>query len=218
MAVREALWLHLAFCVIAAASLYFAPASRHGWTLLWLVAGYHLAVPAWSLIRSHTEWLVLWLYLLPLSVAMVLPDWALVRIVGTLHFPDHGQWRIGGTVPLMFMGTWTMVLLPLVLVAQSSRLPYLTLTLASLVVFAVSEWAARSLHLWYVQNVWTFYGVAIYALLPKVLLATVVLHAYRSQRGAAVFDRIVIAAGISIFYTGAMVLSLLLTRYLFSAG
>ncbi len=217
-AVREALWFHLAFFLVALPALYLAQGAAYGWTLLWLVIGYNLALPAWALVRGHTEWLWLWLFLLPLSCAQVVPDWVLVEVTRTLVFPDHGSPRIGGAVPVAFMGMWLMALLPLVLIAQSSRRPYLTMGLLSLLVFTFWEWAARPLRLWHGQNVWLVYGVAVYTLLPEVLLGLMTLTAYRSLRSAGPAIRLLGALGVSVFYAGALVISLLLTERLFSPG
>lgn len=217
-AVREALWFHFAFFLVAAAALYLSGNATYGWTLLWLVVAYNIGLPAWALVRGQTEWLWLWLFLLPLSAAQAVPDWMLVEVTKTLVFPDHGLPRIGGAVPVVFMGMWVIALLPLILVAQSSRRPYLTMAVASFLLFAFWEWAARPMRLWYGQNTWLVQGVAVYTLLPEVLLALATLGAYRSLRGAGPLARIGAALGVSVFYAGALAISLLLTGRLFSPG
>lgn len=217
-AVREMLWFHFAYFAVAIAALYLAPAAAYGWTLLWLVVAYNVALPVWALLRGHTEWLWLWLFLLPLSIAQVVPDWVLVDVTRTLVFPDHGLPRIGGAVPVIFMGMWLMALLPLILIAQSSRHPYLTMALLSLGLFAFWEWAARPMRLWYGQDVWLVQGVAVYTLPPEVLLGLLSLGAYRALRSAGPVSRLLGALGVSVFYAGALVISLLLTERLFSPG
>lgn len=208
--VREALLFHGLFFAIAAPVVFLTDGAAYGRAQLWLTAGYHLALPAWALMRGHTEWLWLWLFLLPLSVAQVVPDWVLVDVTRTLVFPDHGLPRIGGAVPVVFVGLWVMALFPILLVAQSTRHPYLVAAVISLPAFAVLEWTARPLQLWFGQNAKLFDGVAVYTLVPEMLLCLAALAAYRSLRGAALPVRVIGAVSVSVFYTGALLISLLL--------
>lgn len=216
--VREALVFHLLFFAAAAAVLWLLKGTALGQGMLWLTVGYHLALPAWALLRGRSEWLWLWLFLLPLSAAQVLPDWALVEITRTLVFPDHGLPRIGGAVPVIFIGLWAMLLFPILLLGQASRHPYWTTAALALIAFTFCEWAARPLQLWHGQNVTLVYGVAVYTLIPEMLLSLCALYAYRSTRSDWLPTRIVAAVGVSVFYAGALVLSLLLSEYLFSIG
>lgn len=214
--VREALLLHALYLVIAAPLLLLGSGERLGLSLLWLTIAYNLLVPAWALLRGHSEWLWLWLFLVPLSAAQVLPDWTLVEIAGTLHFPDHGLYRIGGAVPVCFLGMWTAALFPIVLFAQASRQPYFVAGALSLALFALWEWAAVPLNIWEPRSATTVNGVALYVLLPEVLLGMATLHAYRRLRNHSWPERLVGALGVPVLYTGALFLSLLLTERVLS--
>lgn len=215
---RDALWFHLLFLAAALPLVWMSEGGERGRMLLWLTVGYHLALPLISLVRGHSEWLFLWLFLLPLTAGQVLPDWALVRIAGVLVFPDLGQPRIGGDVPIYFLGLWMMLLFPLVLLGLSSRRPYLTTGLLSLGLFAFWEWAAKPLNIWYNQNVVNLDGMAIYPLIPEMLLALGALWAYRHFRQAFIPARIFAALSVNVFYTGACFLSLLGTEYIFRSA
>lgn len=214
--VREALLLHGLYFVVAAPLLLMNQGVAFGQSLLWLTVGYHVLLPAWSLLRGHSEWLWLWLFLLPLSAAQVLPDWALVEVTQTLVFPDHGLYRIGGAVPVCFLGLWTPALFPIVLLAQASRQPYFVAGALSLALFAFWEWAAVPLQIWEPRNVTMVNGVAIYVLLPEVLLGMATLHAYRRLRDASLLQRVTGALGVPVLYAGALLLSLLLTERVLS--
>lgn len=215
---REALALHLLFALVAAGVLWFVPAAGYGRALLWLTVGYNLALPLWGLMRGYAEWLSLWLFLVPLSAAQALPDWALVDIARTLTFPDHGIARIGGAVPIYFMGMWTILLFPLVLFAQASARPHVSAGVLALLLFGACEWAAAPLRLWSAHNAASFAGVAAYVLVAEVLLAWAALRAYRRHRQSAPVPRVLGALQVSVFYTGALFLSLLLVDPLFSRG
>jgi hypothetical protein len=212
--IREALWFHLLFFAVSAPVLFFAQGALLGKGLLALTLGYNIALPLYSLARGHAEWLKLWIFLLPLSCGQVLPDWALVQIAGVLNFPDHGQWRIGGTVPVYFMGLWMMLLFPVTLVSDSMRSRYLAAAILSFLLFGFWEWAAQPLQLWQAQNVRTIAGVAIYVLIPEVFLGLVTLQAYRNTRSSGIIQQVFSALAVNLLYTGALFISLLLTRSL----
>lgn len=211
---RDLLWFHGLFFGIALPCALLLEGPRLGQALLGLAIAYNLALPLAATLRGHPDWLRVWLFLLPLSCAQVLPDWALVQIAGTLVFPDHGVPRVGGAVPVYFMGLWMMALLPLLLIADSRRSRYLTAAFLSLLVFALWEWAARPLALWQPVGVPEIAGVAWYVLPPEVLLTLSALWLERNTRDSGVLARIGAGLAVPVFYTGALMLSLLLSRAL----
>ncbi len=214
LSIREALWFHLLFFAASVPVLLFAHGPMLGQGLLALTIGYNVVLPLYALARGHTDWLKLWLFLLPLSCGQVLPDWALVQIAGVLSFPDHGAWRIGGVVPAYFMGLWIMLLFPITLISESTRSRYLTAAVLSLLLFGFWEWAAQPLQLWQPQNVRTMAGIAVYVLIPEVILGLMTLKAYRDTRGSGIIQQVFSAFAVNLLYTGALFIGLLLTRTL----
>jgi hypothetical protein len=214
--VREALWFHLIFFTVSLPVLIFAKGSVLGTGLLVLVIVYNVLLPALSVARGHAEWMRLWLFLLPLSCGQVLPDWALVEIPQVLVFPDLGQYRIGGAVPIYFMGMWIMLLFPILLISSSSRRSRYTIAcLLSLTLFTFWEWAARPLNLWYGQHVAMVQGVALYPLIPEMLLGLTALWVYRNTEDDNPIQRVLSAFGVNLLYTGSLFIGLLLSnRYL----
>ncbi len=212
--IREALWFHLLFFAVSAPVLFLTHGDTFGKGLLFLTLGYNVGLPLYALARGHTDWLKLWMFLLPLSCGQVLPDWALVQIAGVLSFPDHGIYRIGGAVPAYFMGLWIMLLFPITLISDSTRSRYLLAGVLSLLLFGFCEWAARPLQLWQAQNVRAIDGVAIYVLIPEVFLGLMTLKAYRNTRGGGIIQQMFSAFAVNLLYTGALFIGLLLTRSL----
>lgn len=211
---REAIGFHVLFGLFAAALIWLLPASSFGLAVILVVLLYNVGLPLFSLVRGHVDWLLLWLFLLPLSCAQVLPDWALVQLAGTLHFPDHGAYRIGGAVPVYFMGLWIMLLFPIAVVAdQAGRLRYAVAALLGLLLFAFWEWAAAPLGLWQAQNVRTVDGMALYPLIPEALLAAASLWMYRLTHGRGLAAALCGSLLVSVFYTGALFTALLLFRH-----
>lgn len=212
--IREALWFHLLFFAASTLVLFFTQGEHFGKGLLILTLAYNIALPLYALVRGHADWLKLWMLVLPLSCGQVLPDWALVQIAGVLTFPDHGAYRIGGAVPIYFMGLWIMLLFPITLVSDSYRSRYFTAAILSLLLFGLAEWAAQPLQLWQPHNVRTFAGVAVYVLVPEVFLGVVTLKAHRDNRGRGIIQQMFSAFAVNLLYTGALFIGLLLTRSL----
>jgi hypothetical protein len=212
IALREAVWFHLLFFVGAAPVLLFMHDIALGTGLLWLTIAYNLAIPAIGLLRGHAEWLWLWLFLVPLSLAQVLPDWALVSIAHTLVFPDLGALRVGGEVPVYFMGMWMTLLFPITLFANAQRSPYASAGLMSLLAFAFWEWTAPLLNIWYNRDVSHLGSMALYPLIPELLLGLTTLWAYRTLKSASTMARIAGAVSVSVFYAGALFIALIFER------
>lgn len=214
---RDALWFHALFLAVAVPWLILSGGAR-AVPLLWLTLGYNLGLLLWGFVRGHSEWLFLWLFLLPLCLGQLLPEWALVRVVGVLQFPDPSRPRLGGDVPLYLPGLWMLALFPLLLIGLSRRHPVFSLTPLALLLFVALEWAARPLGLWTHQGVLGVHGIALYPLLPQLLLTLVALAAYRSHARANPLARVGIALAINVFYAGALLLSLLATEYIFRSA
>jgi hypothetical protein len=212
--IRDALWFHGLFSAAALPVLLFTHGATLGKGLLILTLIYNIGLPLYAFARGQTEWLKLWLFLLPLSCGQVLPDWALVDVAGVLVFPDLGQYRIGGAVPIYFLGLWMMLLFPVTLLSDSVGARYLSAALLSLLLFGFWEWAARPLDLWHGRDVRMIGGVAVYTLLPETLLGLTTLWAYRSTRGGGIVQRVFSAFAVNLLYTGALFIALLLSRQL----
>jgi hypothetical protein len=203
---------HLLFAAVSAAVLALMHPPLLGWGILFLVTVYNLVLPV--LARRDGDWRLydLWIFLLPLSIFQVMPDWLLSQLLGTLSFPNLGGPRIG-TVPLYMAGMWVIPLSWVVMAGQASREvlgrtgEWLGAGLAALLILGAAEWAARPLALWRAQHVSQHLGVAHYVLLPEALLGIACAIAFRATRERGVLDRLVAAFAVMVFYTGALVLS-----------
>jgi hypothetical protein len=128
-----------------------------------------------------------WAVLAPLSVVMVLPDWFLSEVLGVLRFPDTGGPFLG-TVPVAMAGMWTIALLPVVGIALAVGLRRgpaagrWTAAGAGLLLFSAAERLAPALPLWEPVGVREVAGVAVYVVLPEVVLS-VCAYALVAARG-----------------------------------
>lgn len=206
---RDGLILNLLFGAAAFAVFRFLHAPVLGLGILALVIGYNVLLPLIARSGGHGDWFDLWAFLLPLSVFQVVPDWVLSQLLGILVFPDVGAPRIG-TVPVYMAGMWVIPLFWILwLGGRSTAL----CGLLALLVFGASEWAAPIFHLWRPQNVAMHYGIADYVLIPEALLGWAAAFAYRETASAHPLARVAAAAAVSVFYTGALIVSyFLMTR------
>lgn len=200
----DAFRLHLLFGLLLAPLVLLLTPPLSGLALLGWVVAYHLALPLQSLRRRHDENFQIWRFLLPLSMFQVMPDWVLAQLLGVLVFPDLGAPRIGA-VPLYMGGLWAVPLFWVVLLAGRSGLLG---ALLALLIFGLAEWAARPTQIWYARDVQQVQGVALYVLPAEALLGWATVQAYQWQRQAGWLTGVALAAAVSIFYTGALVVSL----------
>lgn len=206
---RDALILNGLIAAGGWAAFQFLHVPMLGLAVLALVVAFNLLLPLFAGSSGNRHWFDLWLFLLPLSVFQVVPDWVLSQLLGILVFPDLGAPRIGHHVPVYMAGMWVIPLFWVLLIARGS--PLLAGGLA-LLVFGASEWAAPIFDIWRPRNVSTHYGIADYVLLPEALLGWAAAFAYRETGHAGIAVRIAAAAAVSVFYTGALVVSYFLIQ------
>ena len=207
--VKDALRFHAAFFALAIPVALYEQGRSLGLAILLLAALYNITLPLMCQWRGHRDGVRLWMFLLPLSMALPCADWMLVSRMGTLSFPDHGVYRLGGVVPLYFMGLWIMLLWPLCWLAQATRRPYLLTAFGALAAFLIWEWAARPMHLWHAVGVRQIAGFALYPLIPEMLLAMAALWMWQHHGRAPLLTRIACAVSVAVFYAGAVALALL---------
>ena len=165
---------HGVFALVALVALV-APFGSTGGKVLLLVVGYNIALP-WTARRTgdHRLWRM-WTVLAPMSVLMVLPDWFLGAVLGSIHFPDTGSPFIG-TLPIFMAGMWTIALLPVCMLArqvEDSRgalAGFVGAGTVGLALFTAAELIAPAIPLWEPVGVAEVGGVALYVLLPELAL------------------------------------------------
>lgn len=207
--VRDALIFHALFFAIAIPVALSIAGNTLGVALVVFAIAYNVALPLIGKWRGHGEWFGLWKFLLPLSIALPCADWMLVERMGTLTFPDHGIVRLGGAVPVYFMGLWIMLLWQVCWLAMATRKPYGVVAALSLGGFLIWEWAARPMNLWHAQDVLQVQGFAIYPLIPEMLLAIGALWLWNTLKNKPYTQQFLGALSLAVFYAGALSLSLL---------
>merc|ERR1711957_355965 len=132
--------------------------------------------------------LAIWQFSATVSVFMVLPDWFLTEILGSLHFPADSGFKIGGVIPWYMALMWTI---PFTLIlncfsgkGEPSSEQMKLASLLSLLIFGAAEHLATPIGIWSalgsVNEPKVLMGnVAAYVLPAEILLGPIILYTYR---------------------------------------
>ncbi len=179
----DALLFHILFGLLCIAVI-LVPGMKIGVKLFMLVVVYNLALPIVGAIRGHHAWRGIWLFALIMSGFQVFPDWFLSGYLGVLVFPEDGFPKIG-TVSGYMAGLWAIPLFVIVYAGErvrerfSPRAGYVTAALLALAVFGGSEATVWMLPSWYAQNVAMVGHVALYILIPEIILGMACFYCYQ---------------------------------------
>lgn len=186
-----------------AATLLLEPPAK-GWFVLGLVVAFNVALPVTARAVGRDDWFAMWALLLPVSVLQIVPDWILADLIGTLRFPDIGGPRVDDAINLAMGGMWVA---PLFLALAVTDARPGRAAVAAFVVFLGAEVLAPTLKLWEpAGDPAELAGVALYVLPAEAALGWAAAVAYAAA-GSSWPRRIGLAAAVSTFYTGALVVS-----------
>jgi len=213
---RSSRWLplHGVFAVIVVLVLLL-PVAATGSKVLALVIAYNIAVPVLARQWQDDDLWITWAVLAPMSVLMVLPDWFLSAVLGSITFPDTGSPFVG-TMPVFMAGMWTIALLPVMMLGRQveagrgAPAAFIAVTTVGLALFLVAERLAPGIPLWEPLGVAEVLGVALYVLAPEAALC---VATYALVRGAR--QRPVVATAAGIVAIPFMYLGMLATSYQF---
>lgn len=224
--VRDFIALHAAFAVLALVGLLAPLPWPKGWTIFALLVIYNCGLVGYGLYRDYKRWLDIWLFVFPLSLMQIFPDWFLSSYPGSLVFPDLG-FPFVGTVPIYMGFMWSIPMMVLVYygwrmrkTASTLRL-MLMLALLSGLIFGAAEATLWMVPIWYASESVNlqFGGVALYVILAELLLGPVAYYAYRETRKRSFWLKVWAAFIVMLIYTGALVFWFLLIEHVgFGAG
>lgn len=198
---------HGIFSVVCIGVL-FTPIPR-GIQLLILTILYNIALPLTAYYRKHNTWLELWLFLLPLSIFMVFPDWWLSSYLKTLVFPEDGLFKIG-TVSAYMAGLWVIPLFILCYLGDWARihlnkgLDVAIAGITGLIIFIISEATIWMLGSWYAVDVYMWGKIAVYVLPAELILSIITYRFYLQSKQQSIPLKIWNAFLVMLIYTGAL--------------
>ncbi len=202
---RHVITFHWLYAMAAGVGFYTVPREWVGPLIFALVAAYNIALPLAGRWLGHDDWIVIWLFLVPLSLFQVFPDHVLATHLGTLVFPDLGTPRLGAVNAFM-AGMWTIPLFLITFLGLrlddrfSRRAALLGVGLASLVILVGSEAVLPALPIWYAQGVETIGHVALYVIVPEILLGIATFLAVERSPRRKAWENLLSAGLVSAFY------------------
>ncbi len=209
---RDLILLHLLFGLTVLLVLNLDVATI-GWRITALVIFYNLMLPAFARAVHYSGWLELWVYLLPLSLMMILPDWFLADGLGVLTFPDTGAPFIG-PIPVFMGGMWVIPLFIIIYVGRRFRgrsAPYLA-GLASAIIFLTAEATLWRIPIWMAQNVDQVAHIAWYLVVPLTLLGVFALWGFEWSLGKSFWRKLAAGFLVMVTYIGNTALFYLLVE------
>lgn len=176
-------FVHIIFVIICAVILLIPIDLKIGIRLFILVIIYNLAIPIVGLWRKHLELVKIWLFAFIISLFQVFPDWFLSAQLEILVFPEDGLFKIG-TVSGYMLLLWAIPLFIILFVGQrvqerhSLNIAYFAVGLLSLLIFGISEMTMWTVGSWYAQNVTMMGHMAVYIIIPEIILGFMTYYTY----------------------------------------
>ena len=205
---KDALVVHAVFSLICVLLLAAPVGLRSGVRMMILVVVYSFILAGVGWYRRDREWIDLWVFCAILSVFQVFPDWFLSAQLNILVFPEDGLFKIG-TVSGYMMGLWTIPFFIIVFAGNRMEKRHSTLSavlgvgILSLAIFGGSEQTLWILESWYARNVTMAGHVALYILLPEILLGLAAWWGYKAVKNRSLIRKTVAAFCIMQLYLGS---------------
>lgn len=205
---KDAVVFHAVFTLLCGIVLFVFHHLPVGPRLMFLVIIYNIALPVWGRVRKHRNWTNLWLFAFILSMFQVFPDWFLSAQLDILVFPDDGCFKIG-TVSGYMAGLWTIPLFIIIFLGQQVRkrssepAACLAAGAAALVLFGGSEATLWLLPSWYAKNVFMIGHVAVYILIPEIILGISAYAAFQAIKKKSHGIKIPAAFFVMLLYLGS---------------
>ncbi|MHA1908201.1 MAG: DUF6989 domain-containing protein [Candidatus Thorarchaeota archaeon] len=198
--------MHIVFAIPTALILAIFQDVAIGARLLVVVILYNVLLPLWAHFRDHKDWLEVWIFVFPISLLMIFPDWFLASQLEVLSFPVDGFPMIG-TVPIYMAGLWAIPFFLIVyagLLMRPKGVPMTTLAVlvASLLIFGGSEATLWMLGSWYAHDVFMIGNIALYIIIPELILGLSIYIGYLMSRKMGILHRLVMAFIIMVLYIG----------------
>ncbi|MEP7134981.1 MAG: hypothetical protein ABI904_08615 [Chloroflexota bacterium] len=211
---RDVLLFHIAFAILAAIGLLL-PFASLGLRILVLVVIYNLALPTFAHLSGYPQVSKLWIFLAPISLMMIFPDWFLAGKLHVLVFPQTGAPSIG-PIPIFMAGMWIIPLFIILYLGEQVENSFnrtsalIAVALLSLITFVSSEATLWAVPIWYAQNVTQIGHVALYVIVPEILFGLSVYLSYRITENKNWQTRLLAAYVIMVLYLGNLSLFYLL--------
>lgn len=206
--IKDLVLAHVIFAVLCVIILLIPIAAGIGLRLLILVVAYNVLIPILGILRNHRNWIPLWIFSIILSVLMIMPDWYLADVLGTVVFPADGFPKIG-SVSTYMAGLWAIPIFVILFLgneirnSKSETWGYLVIAFLSILIFGVAEETMWMLPSWYAVGVTMVGHVAVYIIVPEILLGLSSYFCYLNIKDRSYLWWILGAFVVMVFYIGS---------------
>jgi Domain of unknown function (DUF6989) len=206
---RDAILLHLVFAVLCTIVLVLPINLSVGIKMLFLVLFYNIVTPIIGTRYQRKEWFDIWVFVFITSLFQVMPDWYLSAQLNVLDFPDDGIFKIGDVSGYM-AGLWAIPLFIIIFTGKRIRdrfslsVTLWTVAVLSLLIFAGSEETMWIIPSWKAINVTQIGHIAVYLIIPEIILGLSAYLSYESIQGRNYWLKIPAAFVVMLLYTGSL--------------
>ncbi|MBD3256619.1 MAG: hypothetical protein GF383_16115 [Candidatus Lokiarchaeota archaeon] len=202
--------VHGIFSLVCMLILFLPLNIKIGIKLFILVLIYNIIIPIVGVWKKDRNWLNIWLFSFILSLFQIWPDWFLSAQLNILIFPEDGLFKIG-TVSGYMLFLWAIPFFIILYVGKrietdySERIVYSCVALLSLLIFGTSEMTIWTIGSWYAQNVFTIGHIAVYIIVPEILLGLSTNYFYKTIEKKSHYYKIIAAFFVMLIYLGSAV-------------
>jgi hypothetical protein len=207
---KDAILAHLVFIISCIVVILVPFGIEIGIKLLILVIIYNILILTVGIWQKYKNWLSIWLFTLFISLFQIWPDWVLSAELDILVFPEDGLFKIG-TVSGYMAGLWVIPLFVIIFFSQqlqerySNRVSYISVILLSLLIFGLAEQLMWMLQSWYAQNVVMIGHIALYIIVPEIILGLGTYYSYELIKEKSHWYKVPLAVIVMILYLGSAV-------------
>lgn len=205
---KDFIYSQLVFVAICVIVLLIPCPISIGIKLFILIITYNILTLLIGVIRNHSAWIKLYLFVLFISIFQIFPDWYLSAQLNILVFPEDGFFKIG-TVSAYMLGLWVVPLFIISFISlrikerYSLKYAYLSAIFLSLIIFSLAE-QSMWVFSWYPQNVILLFDhLALYIILPEILLGFSTFYLFLKFMDSKFYLKIALAFIIMLLYLGA---------------
>lgn len=215
---KHAILLHLVFGGITAAFLLAPVGLAIGWKMFLLLIAYNIAVPVLGRRLGHERWVDLWMFVFPLSLLQIFPDWFMSAVLGSLIFPDTGFPYIG-TVGAYMGLMWSIPLFAILFTVWRTRKSmsgagsYVLVVVLTVITFGIAEATLWIIPIWYAApHILAPAYIAVYVIIGEAFLGLAAWYAYLTVADRKLPAKLVAALAVMLIYTGSIAISYLLVE------
>lgn len=198
--------MHVLFLTMGISFLLFIDSIAPGIQFLIIVILYDLMVVSLALLKDDTNTIFrIWSFAAVLSLFQIFADWYLSSYLEVLVFPDDGLFKIGPVSGYM-AGLWTIPFFMIIWIAFRIEQEFdyqrsvISSMLVSFSIFTISEMSLWKFDSWYPQNVYIFNHLAIYLVIPEILLGCSAYIGFKKYEKKSLRYLIVIPFAVMILY------------------